>query len=264
LSFLLYICVSAAGGLVVGLLGTGSGLILLPSLILIFGADLDTASSLRLAAGTTMATMAVGAVSGALAQYRVGRVDLRLFRITAGPYVLGALSGAWISRSMPEGALAIYVAALILAVALRMLFATGARPETERSYLEHLPEMRIVLTLIAMGCSIAGIASGIFAIPYLLRFATPVRTVIGTSTACAAVFAGAGACGYLIAGLNEQGLPAGSIGYIYLPAFAVMATVATIVTPLGVRLAGRIREDLLRRCFAVFLLVAAAAVALAH
>ena len=246
------------------MLGTGSGVILLPSLILIFGSNLDAASSLRLAAGTTMATMAVGAVSGALAQYRVGHVDVRLFGITVGPYVVGALGGAWISRSMPEGALAIYVSVLILAVALRMLFAPGARPTTERSYLEHLTEMRIVLTLIAMGCSIAGIASGIFAIPYLLRFAAPVRTVIGTSTACAACYAGAGALGYLIAGIDDPGLPAGSLGYIYLPAFAVMATVATIVTPIGVRLAGRIREDLLRRCFAVFLLVAAAAVAFAH
>jgi uncharacterized membrane protein YfcA len=264
LSLWLYVVASAAGGIVVGVLGTGSSLILLPSLILIFGTAMDSAASLRLAAGTTMATMAVGAVSGAFAQYRAGRVDTQLLRITISPYVIGALAGAWVSRALPTGVLAIYVAALILVVALRMLFASGAERVADRSYLAHLLELRIVLTLIALGSSVAGIASGIFAIPYLLRFATPVRTVIGTSTACAAVFATAGAIGYFVAGLSDPNVPTGSIGYIYLPAFAVMATVAAITTPIGVRLAGRVREPVLKRCFALLLLAASVLVAFAR
>ena len=45
---------------------------------------------------------------------------------------------------------------------------------------------------------------------------------------------------------------------------ALMAAVATVATPIGVRLAGRIREDVLRRLFALFLFVAAGAVAFAR
>lgn len=243
------------------MLGTGSSLILLPTLILIFGSSIPADISLRLAAGTTMATIAVGAVAGAVAQYRAGHVDTRLFRLTIGPYVVGALGGPWISRAMPTGLLSGYIAILIGVVALRMLLANRNRSPSERQYLAHRKELSFVLAAIAVGSSIAGVASGIFAIPYLLRFAIPVRTVMGTSTACAAVFASCGAISYLAAGWTVPDVPAGSIGFIYLPAFAVMATVAIIATPAGVRLAGLVSELVLRRLFAIFLLAAAVAVA---
>ena len=84
---------------------------------------------------------------------------------------------------------------------------------------------------------------------------------MGTSTAGAAVFASCGALGYLAAGLTAPNLPVGSVGFVYVPAFAVMAVVATIATPIGVRLAGLVREDVLRRLFALFLLAAAGAIA---
>lgn len=261
MSIWLYVLASATGGLIVGVLGTGSSLIFLPLLILIFGSTMPAAVSLRLAAGTTMAVIAVGAISGAIAQYRAGNVDARLFRLTIAPYMLGALAGPWLSRMLPADLLGAYVAILIAAVALRMLLARRARHITGEGYSSHGGELFVVLSVIAIGSSVAGVASGIFAIPYLLRFAVPVRTVMGTSTAAAAVFASCGAIGYLTAGWSAPGMPAGSIGYIYLPVFAVMATVSTITTPLGVRLAGRIREDALRRLFALFLLAAAAAVA---
>jgi len=264
LSFWLYVFASAAGGLLVGVLGTGSSLIFLPLLILIFGASMPADVSLRLAAGTTMATIAVGAISGAIAQYRSGNVDTRLFRLTIAPYVLGALAGPWLGRLLPTELLGGYVALLIGVVALRMLTSPRQRPSGEGDYAARRGELLLVLAVIAIASSVAGVASGIFAIPYLLRFALPLRTVMGTSTAAAAVFASCGAVGYLTAGWSAPGLPAGSAGFIYLPVFALMAAVATVATPIGVRLAGRIREDVLRRLFALFLFVAAGAVAFAR
>jgi uncharacterized protein len=258
----LYILASASGGLIVGMLGTGSSLILLPMLILIFGSNMPADVSLRLAAGTTMATIAVGAVAGAIAQHRAGNIDTHLFKLTIGPYVLGAFCGPWVSRALPSGLLGGYVAILIGIVAVRMLLAGRNRLPSDRRFVDYRKELCVVLTVIAIGSSIAGVASGIFAIPYLLRFAIPVRTVMGTSTASAAVFASCGALGYVAAGWTAQNLPSGSVGFVYLPAFAVMATVATIATPIGVRLAGRVREDVLRCMFALFLLAAAGAIAL--
>ena len=106
-------------------------------------------------------------------------------------------------------------------------------------------------------------ASGIFAIPYLIaRFSIPVRTIIGTSTGAAAVYSTVGAIGYVSAGWSAPDLPEYSLGFVYLPAFLIMAVTASLFTPLGVRLASYINEQVLRRFFAVFLLVAAAAILL--
>jgi uncharacterized membrane protein YfcA len=258
LIYAVYVLISAAGGLLVGVLGTGSSLLLLPSLTLIFTATQQGPDPLRLAAGTTLATIAVGAIAGAIAQYRHGQVDLKLFRLTLVPYAVGGLAGPWLGRWLPGKALGIYVAGIIATIALMML-REGARvaPAT-RSYPSHRLEMFVVLLAIGAGSSVAGVASGIFAIPYLSRFSLPMRHVIGTSTAAAAVYAVSGAIGYVSAGVGRDAGPA-TFGFVYVPAFAVMATTALVATPLGVRLASRVSERVLRKGFALFLICAAVA-----
>jgi len=260
LSYLLYVLASAAGGLLVGLIGTGSSLVVLPSLALIFAGVLEGYDTLRLAAGTTMATMAVGALAGAFAQYRAGYLDLGLFRMTLAPYFAGALIGPWISRSLPSRLLGIYVAVIIFIIALRILLVNRERLRPPRDYRAHRLEISIVLATIGICSSVAGVASGIFAIPYLNRFSLPMRTIIGTSTAGAAVYSTFGAIGYISAGWSATNLPPSAIGYVYLPAFALMAITASVCTPLGVRLGSYINEPRLRQAFAVFLFFAAAAI----
>jgi len=260
MTMLLYVVASSIGGLLVGLLGTGSSLIILPSLTLIFASTLTDQDPLRLAAGTTMATIAVGATAGALAQHRNGQVDFELFRLMLLPYAIGAAMGPWANRLLPTGALATYVAGLVVVVALSMLLGEGARQKPARDYRSHRVEIALVLFVIAFGSSLAGIASGIFAIPYLSRFSLPIRTVMGTSTASASVYAIVAAIGYVSAGWSVEGLPAATLGFVYLPAFAIMAISAAIATPQGVRLAGKVSERVLRRVFAAFLLVAAVAI----
>ncbi|UCD68821.1 MAG: sulfite exporter TauE/SafE family protein [Betaproteobacteria bacterium] len=257
MAYLLYILVSAAGGLLVGVLGTGSSLLLLPSLAFIFAGTFSDTDSLRLAAGTTMATMAVGALAGALTRYRAGDVDLRLLRLMMLPYIVGSLIGPWISRSLPTQVLGIYIGLILSVVALRMLLANRSVASVSREY--HGRELEISIVLLAVGIcsSVAGVASGVFAIPYLARFALPMRTIIGTSTAAAAIYSTFGAIGYVSAGWSATDLPAGSFGYVYLPAFAILALTAAVFTPLGVRLAHRLNDKILRRFFALFLLTAA-------
>ena len=265
MTFLLYVAASAAGGLIVGVLGTGSSLILLPSLTLIFEGAMPAQDPIRLAAGTTMATIAVGAIAGAVAQYRRRNFDAGLFRLTLPPYVLGGFAGPWVSRLLPADILGVYVAVVVAIVALRMLLADGPGAKGARDYDAHRLEITLVLLAIGFGCSLAGIASGIFAIPYLARFALPIRSVIGTSTASAAVYASCGAAGYVTAGWSiatPAGGSASVAGFVYLPAFAVMALTAAIVTPRGVLLAGKVSERALKRAFAVFLLAAAVAIVL--
>jgi len=260
LVYFLYALASAVGGLLVGIIGTGSSLVVLPSLALIFASELPGFDTLRLAAGTTMATMAVGAIAGALTQYRAGNLDPQLFRLTLLPYVIGSLMGPWISRLLPAQVLGIYLAGIIIFVALRMLFFNRGASIPARDYRAHRLEISVVLLAVGICSSVAGVASGIFAIPYLMRFSIPLRTIIGTSTAGAAVYSTFGAAAYVSAGWYAEGLPAGALGYVYLPAFAITAIAASIFTPLGVRLARYVNERALRRLFAVLLLVAAIAI----
>jgi uncharacterized membrane protein YfcA len=55
--------------------------------------------------------------------------------------------------------------------------------------------------------------------------------------------------------------PAWSLGYVYLPALAVMAVAGSACAPLGVRLAGRMNDRLLKKVLALVILCAALVIA---
>jgi uncharacterized membrane protein YfcA len=81
----------------------------------------------------------------------------------------------------------------------------------------------------------------------------PLHRAIATSAAIGFPIAVAGAAGYLLGGWNASGLPAGSLGYIYLPALAGIVLGSVLTAPLGARTAHRLPVRPLKRVFALLL-----------
>ena len=79
--------------------------------------------------------------------------------------------------------------------------------------------------------------------------------MIGTSSACGVAIAVASAVGYAAHGPADGVLPAGSWGYVYLPAAAGIAIASVLTAPFGTRIAHAISGLALRRLFAAFLAV---------
>ena len=261
---MIWIVLALAGGigaLVVGMIGFGTSLVVLPTLAILFPTMFAPDTALRLATGTTMATMAVGAIAAGVARSRGEHVSWPLLRLAILPYASGALLGPWIARYLPVDVLRLYVAGMLIIVALWTLSRKSTGSGGQREWRAHKLELRVALFGIGLASSVAGIASGIFAIPYLSRFAIPLRTVIGTSTVGAALYSAFGTLGHVSAGWSMADPPAWSLGYVYLPALAVMAVVGAVCAPLGVRLAGRMNDRWLRHLLAVVILCAALVIA---
>lgn len=110
-----YAISGVAMGLLSALLGIGGGIILIPILVTAFGFPQ------QLAAGTSLAVMALIAIVGAWRQSRTGATDWRTgarFGIASIPgSVLGATAAVLVSGSLVRSAFAI----LIAVVAVRML-----------------------------------------------------------------------------------------------------------------------------------------------
>jgi len=157
--------------------------------------------------------------------------------------------------------LRLYVAGMLMVVGVWMFRRQSTGSGGQREWRAHRPELRAVLFGIGIASSVAGIASGIFAIPYLSRFAIPLRTVIGTSTVGAALYSAFGTLGHVSAGWTMADPPPWSLGYVYLPALAVLAVAGAVCAPLGVRLAGRMNDRLLRNLLALVVLGAALVIA---
>ena len=81
---------------------------------------------------------------------------------------------------------------------------------------------------------------------------------MATSAALGFPVALANVVGYVISGQTAAQLPVGSLGYIWLPALALIAACSVFTAPLGVRAAHALPVQGLKRVFASILLLLAA------
>ena len=117
--------------------------------------------------------------------------------------------------------------------------------------------------LFAAGAGIGAISSVLAAggaflsIPFLAWCNMPLKRAIGTAAAIGFPIALAGSAGYVVQGLRAQGLPAGTLGYVYLPALVLIVAASMPLAPLGARLAHRLPVRRLRVVFSLMLLALA-------
>ncbi|TSA19726.1 MAG: sulfite exporter TauE/SafE family protein, partial [Betaproteobacteria bacterium] len=98
-----------------------------------------------------------------------------------------------------------------------------------------------------------GIGGGTLSVPFQLWCNVRLHEAIGTSAAIGLPIAIAGTLGYALSGWGAPGLPAYSVGFVYLPALAGIAAASWLTAPLGARLAHRLPVRKLKRIFAVLL-----------
>ena len=115
-------------------------------------------------------------------------------------------------------------------------------------------------TVIGLVSALVGIGGGSMTVPALIwRGVAPVRAV-GTSSACGVAIGLSSALGYAF-NAPVAGMPAGSIGYVFLPAAIGISLVSLLAAPAGVALAHRFSGVMLKRIFAGFLVLMAALLA---
>jgi uncharacterized protein len=102
-----------------------------------------------------------------------------------------------------------------------------------------------------------GIGGGTLSVPFMLWHNVPLHRAIATSAAIGFPIAVAGAIGYVLGGRSVEGLPPGSLGFVYLPALAGIVVGSVLTAPLGARTAHRLPVRPLKRIFALLLVALA-------
>lgn len=98
-----------------------------------------------------------------------------------------------------------------------------------------------------------GAGGGFVSIPIMTSFSVRIHQAVATSAALGFPVALAGTLSNIWFGHGEAGLPAYSMGFIYLPALAIVASASVLMAPLGARTAHRWPVQRLRRVFAFIL-----------
>lgn len=249
-----YPLLGAVAGLCAGLLGVGGGLLIVPMLALIFEhAGFGTEYGMHLALGTSMAVIVFTSISSMLSHHRHGAVRWDLVQAFSPGLVAGTFAGAWCAQWLDARFLAVFFVVFVYYSSARLLFGKPPHPD------HALPGRGALLAAgagIGVVSSLVAIGGATLATPYMIRRNVPVHTAIGTSSAIGLPVAAAGALGYMLAG-QGQTLPAGSLGFVYLPALLGVALTTVLFAPLGARLAHRLPPARLRMAFAILLLLLA-------
>lgn len=241
----------SVAGFLAGLLGVGGGMLMVPFITLLlsskgFPADLVV----KIAVATSLATICFTSISSVRAHQARGAVRWPIVRALAPGIVLGGLVGAQIAKALPGQALAALFAAFVGYSATRMLIERKPQPTRQ------LPgAVGLFGTGGAIGSvsSLVGAGGAFMSVPFMTRCNVPIHHAVGTAAALGFPIALAGTAGYVVAGWGLQGLPPGTLGFIYLPALAVISVASVLTAPLGARCAHALDRRQLQRVFAVML-----------
>jgi hypothetical protein len=248
----LFLATGMVSGMLAGLFGVGGGLITVPILALILDAQgFAREHVMQVAIGTSLAVIALTAISSARAHHARGAVRWPILGWLAPGLVLGALLGAATAHLLSTEVLARIVGVGAVAVALKMIFQADP---AERDARPGRVLLAVAGTVIGWASALIGIGGGSLSVPFLRLTGLDMHAAVGTSAAAGIPIAWAGAAGFMIAGSGVSGLPAGQIGYVSLPGFAAVALTSVLMAPVGARLAHKLPQRWLQRAFAALLM----------
>jgi uncharacterized protein len=260
LSFVLVAQLLALGtvaGFLAGLLGVGGGMMMVPAMAwLLTSRGVPAGPAVKMAVATSMATIMFTSMSSVRAHQRLGAVRWPIVRaMVPGILAGGLLAGAGAFAVLKGQGLALAFSAFIGYTAVQMML--DRKPSPARA-LPGWAGMAGVGAGVGFLSTLVGAGGAFLSVPFMTWCNVPPRHAVGTSAALGFPIAAAATLGYIISGWSLPPALPGAFGYLYLPALVIVSMASMTLAPLGARVAQRIDTRLLKRLFAVLLLLLAA------
>ena len=255
-AFLGLMAAGAAGGLLVGILGVGGGIVIVPVLFSVFGL-LDIASEIRmqLAVGTSFAILIPTAASSARAHFKKNAVSSDILKYWGPMAFVGCVFGVFLAGRVTGEVLSLVFAAGALLVGVFMLISKETPDPSRR--MPGAAVAGVVSGTVGATSAMMGIGGGTFFVPLFTALGTPVHRAVGTSAALGVAVAIPGFSGYIWTGWSLPALPELSFGYALLLGALIIAPVSSLFAPVGAKIAHRLPPRALKIGFGVFLLATA-------
>ncbi len=249
--------VGCVSGFLGGLLGIGGGIVVVPTLIILFDWTglVPLAHSTVAAVATSLACIPFVSASATLAQIRARQVEWSITRRWAAPVVLGAAVAGYLAPMLPVPFFRGFIGAFLGLVSIAML--THWTPSPHRRF----PKPALASGIgfgTGLVAGMAGIGGGNVMVPTMIYFNTPVHRATATSSSLGVPLATAGALSYVLFAPAVASAPQYMLGYVHMPSCLAIVLGAVVAAPIGVWAARRIRSQALRRLFGILLILAAA------
>lgn len=239
----------AFSGFIAGLLGVGGGLIMVPALLYLLSGSIDQTVLMHTAVGTALAAIVFTSISSVRAHHQHGAIHWHNFKKLTPTILIGAFSGAMLTKVMSFDFMRIFFACFELSVAAIMYFgfSSSAHVDTLAKWV-----WRVTGYIIGLVSAIVGIGGGTMTTPFLTYNNVNIKNAIATSAAVGLPIAIAGALGFVVAGWNIESSTS-SLGFIHTKALISIVVMSVVFAPLGAKVAHRTDGKKLKKFFALFL-----------
>ncbi len=252
LRIITFAMVGLVSGFFAGLFGIGGGTIRMPIFIYLLP-SLGVAHPvvMHVATATSMALVIPSAITSSRKHYKLGDLDLGLFKTWAIGLLIGVGLGLILmpfgSTEILQALFSIYIILVGLYIAFnRGRLSFGQKPP------EGAKEVGIS-SVVGFVAAMTGTSGGTLTTPILSAFNMKLERALAISAATGLITGTAGAIGSIIVGWNAKELPAYSLGYVDVVIFLTMMPTVMIAAPIGVSVSHMMNERTLQLAYALLL-----------
>lgn len=254
----LLIAGGAAAGFSAGLLGAGGGAILVPVLYYLLPSTQGSSDVMHTAVATSLAVMVFTSASATYKQWRSGYLSSVPLLAWFVSVFLGAVAANWVFGAIPEMALQITFTVYLIGSAAYMLLHTAEAAEDGLLPDMSLPKKSAAGLVVGGLSTILGIGGATFTVPFLTSAKFPLKTAFAISSATGLLVS----CTSLVISATvltqqETGTQF-TMGFINLPAVAIIAPVSMLFSTFGVRINHKLPEYWLKIAYCALLIGVAA------
>lgn len=263
MSIAILIITGVIAGTLAGLLGIGGGLVIVPVLVVaLLQQGVAAGDAVHIAIATSLASILLTAIGSVVSHHRRQAV-LWPFMLRYLPWVaLGAWSASFTVNYLSgllDGKVLIGLFVLFALVTAYKLWQAKPRSQylpNNETLAFNWPQDASIGLLIGHLSAVLGIGGGSMNAPYFHWRGVRMPVAVGTAAACGYPLALGGVLGFMWQRLN---VPAdiALLGAIYWQAAVIIGFFGLLAAPFGAHLAHRLPEQVLRRVFALLLILLA-------
>jgi uncharacterized membrane protein YfcA len=241
-------------GLLAGLLGVGGGIVIVPVLFFLLQSfDVSAQTAILVATATSLATIVPTSLSSVKSHHHLGNLEVNLLK-SWGLYILmGVVIGSVLVTQYGGQWLSGLFAVVACLAALNMLFRAG-----NSALAVALPGnfgQGGISGCIGFFSAMVGIGGGTLSVPILTAYNYPAHKAVGTAAGIGLIISLPAAMTMLIFGVTPSDAPVGTYGLVNLWGVVCIVPLTVIFAPIGAKLASKMYASLLKRVFAVILLI---------
>ena len=246
----------AVTGFLSGLLGIGGGVVLVPGLLYIFQLlDFPEKHLMHMVIGTSLSIIIPTGLTSAFSHYKKGSFQKDIFFKLGTGIIFGVLLGTLLASYLSGDILRIIFASVMMLLSIVMFVNLK-----KHTFLKVVPYKPLAITYgFFSGCisTLIGIGGATLNVPFMVFCKIPVHQAVGTAAALSTIISLPAMIGFIAIGLDKQGLPPFTFGYVNYLAFLTIIPTSTLLVPFGASISHKVTVKNLRRIFGIFMILVA-------